>query len=74
MLLDWVSFLAFPNLFKIKGFVVVVVVRFITATHIPAISCEVHQWKVHTCEASCEHPNEGTEVGFWVVIDCLYFL
>jgi hypothetical protein len=26
MLLDWVSFLAYPNLFGIKGFVVVVVV------------------------------------------------
>jgi hypothetical protein len=26
MLLDWVSFLAYPNLFEIKGFVVVVVV------------------------------------------------
>jgi hypothetical protein len=25
MLLDWVSFLAYPNLFGIKGFVVVVV-------------------------------------------------
>jgi hypothetical protein len=26
MLSDWVSFLAYPNLFDIKGFVVVVVV------------------------------------------------
>jgi hypothetical protein len=26
MLLDWVSFLAYPNLFGIKGFVVVVVI------------------------------------------------
>jgi hypothetical protein len=26
MFLDWVSFLAYPNLFGIKGFVVVVVV------------------------------------------------
>jgi hypothetical protein len=26
MLFDWVSFLAYPNLFGIKGFVVVVVV------------------------------------------------
>jgi hypothetical protein len=25
MILDWVSFLAYPNLFEIKGFVVVVV-------------------------------------------------
>jgi hypothetical protein len=24
---DWVSFLAYPNLFEIKGFIVVVVVR-----------------------------------------------
>jgi hypothetical protein len=28
MLLDWVSFLAYPNLFGIKGFVVVVVVHY----------------------------------------------
>jgi hypothetical protein len=27
ILSDWVSFLAYPNLFGIKGFVVVVVVR-----------------------------------------------
>jgi hypothetical protein len=27
MLSDWVSFLAYPNLFGIKGFVVVVVVK-----------------------------------------------
>jgi hypothetical protein len=26
MLSDWVSFLAYPNLFEIKGFVVVVIV------------------------------------------------
>jgi hypothetical protein len=26
MFFDWVSFLAYPNLFEIKGFVVVVVV------------------------------------------------
>jgi hypothetical protein len=28
MLSDWVSFLAYPNLFGIKGFVVVVVVNY----------------------------------------------
>jgi hypothetical protein len=33
MLLDWVSFLAYPNLFEIKGFVVVVVVVIGLAKH-----------------------------------------
>jgi hypothetical protein len=44
MILDWVSFLAYPNLFGIKGFVVVVVVSIIiifvrSAGDFPTNSC-----------------------------------
>jgi hypothetical protein len=34
MLSDWVSFLAYPNLFGIKGFVVVVVVSIQLPSHV----------------------------------------
>jgi hypothetical protein len=41
MLSDWVSFLAYPNLFRIKGFVVVVVVVVVVSkelTKLPHLS------------------------------------
>jgi hypothetical protein len=39
MLSDWVSFLAYPNLFGIKGFVVVVELGLLTLYFLPILLC-----------------------------------
>jgi hypothetical protein len=50
MLSDWVSFLAYPNLFGIKGFVVVVVVvvRGTKSSPLPAIEHLYHGHHYHS--------------------------
>jgi hypothetical protein len=60
MVSDWVSFLAYPNLFGIKGFIIVVVDFYWSDTNFLALSLELPGLK-----------NFGlVAVILWSILDC----